>query len=145
MHKSDRAVKDIFHIEHKESNNLIVYEHLDKVIRDTQTERPWMKDQEIGERARSLRKARKLTLRQVAEAMGKSYSYVGSLERGERTWRQDHIDTLANLYDVPPALLTDPSMPLDRIRVVGRILEELSSLPEEKLEVVLQLLQSMQS
>lgn len=43
-------------------------------------------DREVGERMRSLREGKGLTLREVSRRMGVSAAYVSDLERGRRAW-----------------------------------------------------------
>lgn len=102
-------------------------------------------DQMIGERVRALRKARKRTLRQVAEEMGISYVYLGEMERGDKPWKAERIAQIAELFNVSPSLLSNPAIPLERVSQISEILDKLSALTPEKLEAVSQLLEAMRS
>jgi len=106
-------------------------------------------DKEIGARVRVLREGsknedgRKLTLRNVAEALDMSHTFIGDLERGDKRWLFEYVEKFADYYNVPASLLTDPSIPLEQIQQIAEILEELSELPSDKLAAILQMLRAM--
>lgn len=59
--------------------------------------------------AREFRNARGLTLRDVAEATGRSIGTLSDVENGRRTASDDLIRQLADVYVVPlNAICTDP-------------------------------------
>lgn len=55
---------------------------------------------DVGGRIRQLRKARRLTLRQLAERVGWSASYLSQLEKGKQKWNRDNLTRLAEALDV---------------------------------------------
>lgn len=56
----------------------------------------------FGRRLREERRARNLTLEDVAEKSGLNWSYIAQIERGERNIGIDNIDTLAKALNVDP-------------------------------------------
>lgn len=61
----------------------------------------------MGNKLKSLRKARSWTHDQAAEAMGMSRSGFIKLERGERRLTLDYISRAAKAFDVRPADVID--------------------------------------
>jgi transcriptional regulator with XRE-family HTH domain len=59
-------------------------------------------------RLRELRKAKKLKLEQVAEAIGCSVMHVSDLERGNKTLSMDWMRRFARFYEVTPGDLLLP-------------------------------------
>ena len=55
---------------------------------------------DVGARIRELRKARGLTLREVAERVGWSASYLSQLEKGKQKWNRDNLTRLAEVLGV---------------------------------------------
>lgn len=100
-------------------------------------------DEQVGARVRALRKARKMSLREVAGEIGLSFTFLGHLERGEKPWKLDYLRDVAELFNVPQALLLDPSVPLEHIRQIGEVLHSVADLPPEKIAAVLQMLAAM--
>jgi|TARA_R100001086_G_scaffold168426_1_gene91561 transcriptional regulator with XRE-family HTH domain len=104
---------------------------------------------EIGSRMRALRKSNGMTLREASAAILEKYdvemsfSYIGDLERGDKRWFWEHIAMFCDLYEVPTSLATDKSIPLAHVEQIGQILEELSELPGQKYEAVLQVVRAM--
>lgn len=58
---------------------------------------------ELPNSVRMLRKARGLTLKQLAERIGKSHSYLQKMETGQRGLKPFETRDLARELDVPPA------------------------------------------
>lgn len=59
----------------------------------------------VGEKLRRLRQKRNLTLLEVGQAIGKSPSLVGSVERADRCPSLPSLIKLADFYDIPLAYL----------------------------------------
>ncbi len=93
-------------------------------------------DAEIGERVRGLRKARGWTQGELAAKVGITGVYISDLERGARRWQSTRLAEVAHALDVSPALLQDPSIPLEYLEKVALILEKLGKLSEDKLETI---------
>ena len=55
---------------------------------------------EFGQRIRTLRKARKLTQRQLGAIAGFHHNYIGMVERGERDLRMTNIESFARAFDM---------------------------------------------
>ena len=55
---------------------------------------------EFGQRIKTLRKARKLTQKQLAVITGFHYNYIGMVERGERDLRLTNIELFASAFDM---------------------------------------------
>lgn len=98
-------------------------------------------NQQIGHRFRELRKAMGLSLRDVSEKMDLSFTYLGDLERGDKPWKFQQIVQLAEIYNVPPSLITDPRIPIEHVQLIGSIVGELSDESEEMLQAYLRMLQ----
>ncbi|MDN5652246.1 MAG: helix-turn-helix domain-containing protein [Psychrobacter celer] len=54
----------------------------------------------FGQRIRTLRKARKLTQKQLAVITGFHYNYIGMVERGERNPSLENIEVFANAFEM---------------------------------------------
>ena len=54
----------------------------------------------FGQRIRALRKARKLTQKQLAVITVFHYNYIGMVERGERDLRLTNIELFASAFDM---------------------------------------------
>lgn len=102
-------------------------------------------DAVVGARARALRKAQKMALKDIAEKAELSTSYLSELERGERRWTAERLQQVGAALNVAPSLLQDQGVPLDRIHQIEEILEKLSEIPQDKLEAVTQLLEALRS
>lgn len=100
-------------------------------------------DELVGRRVRALRKARKWTLHDLAQRIDISYVYLSELERGEKPWKLSKLARAAEVFNLPPSLLQEPSFPLARLQALNAILEKLSALPEEQFAAVAQLLATM--
>tara|TARA_Y100000593_G_scaffold90676_2_gene177652 strand:+ start:2021 stop:2359 length:339 start_codon:yes stop_codon:yes gene_type:complete len=98
-------------------------------------------DKEMGIRVRKLRKLKKITLQEMGDKVGLTHGMLGHLERGERGWRVEHIHSIAEVLDVPPSLLQDTSIPLDRVEMIASVLEHLATLSPERAETVVQMME----
>lgn len=61
--------------------------------------------QTFGRNVRDVRRARGLTLEQLAHDVGMSYSYVGQLERGQRNPSLDTVERFASVLACDPISL----------------------------------------
>ncbi|MDM8529671.1 helix-turn-helix transcriptional regulator [Anaerolineales bacterium HSG25] len=55
---------------------------------------------DFGEKLRTLRKRRGLTLRQLAPLLGVQYSFVGKMERGEKVPNTAMVLKIATFFEV---------------------------------------------
>lgn len=93
-------------------------------------------DRRIGSRVRALRQGQGLTLRDVAKELGISYVFLGELERGEKPWKVDRLEQVANYFEVSASLLHNSEIPVDRIRLISVLLPKLADLPPQQLEAL---------
>lgn len=106
-------------------------------------------DEQIGARFRELREALGFSLREVSDQMtsehgkGWSFPYLSALEKGNRRWSYENIEKLAKYYKIPPPLVTDATIPLENIQLIGKILTELANAPEDRLDAFLRMLQAL--
>jgi transcriptional regulator with XRE-family HTH domain len=63
----------------------------------------------IGERVRELRRRKALTQGQLAEAVGRNRSTISLIEANHNYPQPGTIQKIADVLDVPPEALTDPS------------------------------------
>lgn len=98
----------------------------------------------LGEKIRSLRKAKKLTLEELAGQVGVSQPFLSGVERGDKNPRLETLEGIAEALNVSPALLQHPDIDITRLHEISEIVKELSVLPEEKLDLVLTLLRNLQ-
>lgn len=54
----------------------------------------------FGLRVRSLRKARKLTQKELGEITGFHHNYIGMIERGDRNPSLENIEVFANAFEM---------------------------------------------
>lgn len=54
----------------------------------------------FGLRIRSLRKARKLTQKELSEITGFHHNYIGMIERGDRNPSLENIEVFANAFEM---------------------------------------------
>jgi len=59
----------------------------------------------IGEKIRSIRNAKDLTLQQLSHATGLQTSYIGEVERGKRNVSLDSLEKLITALDIKPSEL----------------------------------------
>lgn len=77
-----------------------------------------MKDlSSVGSKLRKLREQRGLTLAEVADAIGKSTSLIGSIERTDRCPSLPSLIELAEYYEVPLAYLFEDDLYQYQIKV----------------------------
>lgn len=74
----------------------------------------------MGNRLRTIRLAKKLTLQGAADALGVSYGQYVKLERGERRLSDIYIDRAAKGFGVAPAEVIDETGSV-RLPIVGRV------------------------
>lgn len=77
----------------------------------------------VGNRLRRLREQRGLTLAEVANAIGKSPSLVGSVERTDRYPSLPSLIELAEFYEVPVASLFEDDLYQHQIKI-GQALQK---------------------
>ncbi|MEC0243624.1 helix-turn-helix transcriptional regulator [Paenibacillus dokdonensis] len=92
----------------------------------------------VGDRIRSLRKAKGWTQEHLAKASSLHYSYVGGVERGERN---ETLEKIAMALQVPPMeffrneLITDDDAKAHR-RALDEHMTMISSRSTEELEMI---------
>jgi len=67
---------------------------------------PYPEAKEFGARVRRRRQRKGLTIEALAELIGVHYTYVGSVERGERNIALHNIVRFAEALEVDPSVLT---------------------------------------
>lgn len=72
-----------------------------KAKKMTEQESASRMDKEVGERVRSVRNEKGLTLKDVSEKMEISDTYLGYMERGIKPWKFEYIEKCANILGVP--------------------------------------------
>ncbi len=68
---------------------------------------------EFGKKLQTLRTGRGLTLRQLSHRLEVGYSYIGKLERGERTPNVAMLVKIADLFDISLDKLIRDELDLD--------------------------------
>ena len=59
-----------------------------------------MKKEQLGQRVRELRTSRNISVDELAEKLESSASYVGLLERGDRTLTLGQLVVVSEMFDV---------------------------------------------
>ena len=72
-----------------------------------QTARPYSPKLPVGQKIRSLRMGRGLTLQKLASKAGMSRGSLGSIEKGERSVGLEVLKRISNALDLPVACLLD--------------------------------------
>ncbi len=90
----------------------------------------------IGKRVRELRLRKGLTQLQVADNIGISRVYLSDLEQGKRRWNIEIITKIAKLFEVSPALLQDPEIPIEKLEELSIAIKKLSDLDIKKIKAV---------
>lgn len=98
----------------------------------------------IGERVRSLRKAKGWTLKELASMSGVSAPFLSEFERGEKGAQVDTIENIAEALEVPLSLLVDKEVDDEHFGDVITLLSDLRGLPPEKIELVRQMIRAIQ-
>jgi transcriptional regulator with XRE-family HTH domain len=96
----------------------------------------------FGQKIRVLRKARGWTLKELSRRCGLTDAYLSEMERSIVGFRGDHIDLFASIFEVSPAILTDPNISLERAELISAILAELSELSDAQVDAVHQMAQA---
>jgi transcriptional regulator with XRE-family HTH domain len=95
----------------------------------------------VGLRIRDVRRQKRLTQEQVAEAAKVNPAYYGRIERGETNVSIERLSNIANVLDVPAAFLLDIDLSLDNTeKIKGTIIEYLHQLNAEHLKALAALL-----
>lgn len=69
--------------------------------------------EKFGQKLRTLRTRRGLTLRQLSDQLGVGYSYIGKMERGEREPNVAMLVKIADLFEVSLDRLIRDDLDLD--------------------------------
>ena len=72
-------------------------------------------DIEVGKRLRSLRKIRGISLQQMAEKTGMSYSYLSGLENGKHSVSITNLQRIASFFGVDMVYFLQPGGPVPRV------------------------------
>lgn len=99
----------------------------------------------LGERIRALRMRRGWKQRDLAEKAGVTPGMISHIERGEKEGSIGTINAIAAALSISPGLLQDPSVGLDRLVEISAALEGMSHLNDQQLQVILQLISTLQS
>ena len=67
-------------------------------------------NKKIGKQIRVIRKKRKMTLKQLSEKAGLSWTYLGALERNEKPWKVNRLWDVASALGVTPGAIFDMAM-----------------------------------
>lgn len=99
----------------------------------------------MGERLRSCRVARKLTMKEFAEQCGISERYLADIERGIKAPKLETFVGIVNAAGVSPEYLLQDS--LKAVDAVNLVRDALNTLPDEQQELfkdfILRLVKSM--
>ena len=91
-------------------------------------------------RIRELRKARKLTVEQLADMVGLSKSYVSEIENGKKQANQNRIEKFANALNVPVYdLLDEETLSLE----MRELLNNYSNMSDSERETLLTVARSI--
>lgn len=94
----------------------------------------------VGEKVRALRKARKLTMDELAAELGLTQSFISQFERGLSGSSQETIEAIAEFFSVSPGLLQDPEVEVDQLDEMSDILSAFSKLPPHKRQAARQMI-----
>ena len=72
-------------------------------------------DIEVGKRIRALRKNRGISLQQMANDTGMSYSYLSGLENGKHSVSITNLQRVANFFNVDMVYFLQPGGPVPRL------------------------------
>jgi len=92
----------------------------------------------VGERIRNLRKAKRWTQEQLAEAASLHYSYIGGVERGDRNISLETLEKIISALSVPPTELFnfDDSTDETRRAAIDEILTLITSRKTSEIEMI---------
>lgn len=95
----------------------------------------------VGDRIKSLRKAKGWTQEQLAEASSLHYSYVGGVERGERNISLETLEKIVIALQVSPMELFRDELEADddakaRRKAVDEYMSMISSRSTEEIEMI---------
>lgn len=85
-------------------------------------------DIEVGKKIRSLRKIRGISLQQMANDTGMSYSYLSGLENGKHSVSIANLQRVASFFEVDMVYFLQPSGPVPKIMRKQELFEGASSL-----------------
>lgn len=72
-------------------------------------------DIEVGKKIRALRKIRGISLQQMANETGMSYSYLSGLENGKHSVSIANLQRIASFFEVDMVYFLQPSGPVPRV------------------------------
>ena len=72
-------------------------------------------DIEVGKKIRALRKIRGISLQQMANDTGMSYSYLSGLENGKHSVSITNLQRVATFFDVDMVYFLQPGGPVPRL------------------------------
>lgn len=98
----------------------------------------------LGERLRQLRKAKKLTLNDLAEEAGVSQPFLSGLENGDKQPRLQTLESIAIALDAPIHLLLDPDIPVERLMEVADIVRQVAQLSSDQIDTLRQMISTWQ-
>lgn len=93
-------------------------------------------DIEVGKKIRSLRKIRGISLQQMAEKTGMSYSYLSGLENGKHSVSITNLQRLAGFFNVDMVYFLQPGGPVPRVMRKKDLLEGESPLQDIRYRVM---------
>lgn len=89
----------------------------------------------LGLRIRELRKSRKLTQSQLAEAIGMETTNLCKLENGGQLPKEENIEKLAKVFDVPIKDLFEFGHLKSRENLQEKLIEIIKNAPQKELEL----------
>lgn len=111
-------------------------------VRAVMPEKDQSVDQMIGMRIRASREAQGYSLQEVANEVGCTNVHLSTLENGRRRWNSEILFKTCLFLNIPPGLVLDPDVPVEKFEVMGRLVKKLSPYSEERIEAFLNLLDS---
>ena len=84
-------------------------------------------DIEVGKKIRALRKIRSISLQQMANETGMSYSYLSGLENGKHSVSIANLQRLASFFEVDMVYFLQPSGPVPKLMRKQDLFEESSA------------------
>lgn len=100
----------------------------------------------IGERIRDIRKQKGLSQEELAERAGLHPTYIGQLERGEKSATIDSLEKVTAALEITFEELfrhVQPSTELNDNTILSRIINKLNMIGEENQKVVLNIISAL--
>jgi len=98
-----------------------------------------------GSRIRRLRRLRRMTQEQLGELTGLHVSYIGQLERGQRTPSVKTLDAIAKALQVDPALLVKSAGDGDDESLVEDLLALVAGASPEQVKLITRIAETVLS